>query len=358
MADFALSHIRRIHLELTEKCNAACPLCIRTNPNGLRPQSYIGRNELTLKDIHHFFYPEIRDQLVDVHMCGSYGDPIVAKDCQEITDYLCSEKCSVSLSTNGGARSATWWAQLGTILSRNRRSRVDFHIDGLEDTNSYYRRNTNFERIITNARAYIDAGGWANWEFIPFRHNEHQVERAQELSKEYGFARFTIKKSNWLFSEEKTKIPFTTRDGKTHYLEAPSQKYLPSKQSTSMSRHATSALKDDIHCLALKNNELYISCEAIVYPCCWTARFARNIYLGRPTRDGFSTLFKTYGGRERFDLRKRRLPEILDSDFFKILSDHWQEKEPSICYRKCGKKDQPQKIKTSNIPASCFILKH
>jgi MoaA/NifB/PqqE/SkfB family radical SAM enzyme len=357
MLDFTLSHIKRIHLELTEKCNAACPLCIRTNPDGLRPQSYIGNNELTLEDIHYFLYPEIRDQLVDVHMCGSYGDPIVAKDCKEIANYLCSQKCSVSLSTNGGARSATWWAQLGIILSQNPRSRVDFHIDGLADTNSFYRRNTKFERIITNARAFIDAGGTANWEFIPFRHNEHQVQRAQELSKEYGFARFTIKKSNWLFSEEKTKIPFTARDGTTHYLEAPSKKYLPSKQSKSMSRHSTSTLNDDIHCLALKNSELYISCEGIVYPCCWTARFARNIYLGRPTRDGFSILFKKYGGRERFDLRKRKLPEILDSDFLKILSSHWKEKKPPICYKKCGKKDQPQKIKTSNTPPASSILK-
>lgn len=350
MTGFALSHIKRIHLELTEKCNAACPLCIRTNPNGLRPQSYIGRSELTLKDIRHFLYAEIRDQLVDVHMCGSYGDPIVAKNCQEIADYLCSENCSVSISTNGGARNAAWWAQLGTILSRNHRSRVDFHIDGLADTNSFYRRNTNFKRIITNARAFIDAGGLANWEFIPFRHNEHQVERAHNLSKEYGFARFTIKKSNWIFSEEKTKIPFTARDGTTHYLEAPSKKYLPSKDSKSMSRHYTSTSNDDIQCLALKNSELYISCEGIVYPCCWTARFARNIYLGRRTKDGFSKLFKQYGGKERFDLRKNKLPEILDNDFFKILSDHWQSKKPPICYKKCGKKDQPQKIKSSNNP--------
>ena len=34
---------------------------------------------------------------------------------------------------------------------------VDFNIDGLEDTNHLYRRNTDFNKIINNAQAFIGA---------------------------------------------------------------------------------------------------------------------------------------------------------------------------------------------------------
>ncbi len=33
--------VNSVHLELTDKCNAACPMCMRTNPSGLKPQSFI-----------------------------------------------------------------------------------------------------------------------------------------------------------------------------------------------------------------------------------------------------------------------------------------------------------------------------
>ena len=39
------------------------------------------------------------------------------------------------------------------------------------------------------------AGGHAQWDFIVFRHNQHQVERAQQLSREWGFSKFQVKKT-------------------------------------------------------------------------------------------------------------------------------------------------------------------
>ena len=82
------NNVRRLHLELTEKCNAACPLCIRTNPDGLTPQPYIGNNELHLEDLRRFLNESIKKNLTDVHLCGTYGDPTMARDCLEIVDFF------------------------------------------------------------------------------------------------------------------------------------------------------------------------------------------------------------------------------------------------------------------------------
>lgn len=343
-----LSDIRKFHLELTEKCNARCPLCLRTNPRGLAPQPYIKNAELSLKDIRSFLPAPIKNQLKQVHLCGNYGDPIMAKDCLEIIDYLSSDQCAVSLSTNGAVKTEQWWSRLGKVLKRHPQSRVDFHIDGLKDTNSFYRRGSQFDRIMTNAAAFIRADGRANWEFIPFKHNEHQIETARDRSKKMGFARFTVKNSNRWFNNKKQKIAFISEQGETLFLEAPTSVYQPHLARSRTYDPDNRPSDPHISCLALREKEIYVSCEGLMYPCCWTARFARNIYLGRKTKDGFAALFKSFDGKTCFDLRQTTIETALNSEFFHQLEELWQKDEPAICYRKCAKQDQPTKVKLSH----------
>ena len=68
-----------------------------------------------------------------------------------------------------------------------------FSVDGLEDTNHIYLRNTIFSKIMKNADAFISAGGIAHWDYIVFRHNEHQVESARTLALSMGFQEFYTK---------------------------------------------------------------------------------------------------------------------------------------------------------------------
>ena len=72
------------------------------------------------------------------------------------------------------------------------RLRVVWGIDGLEDTNHIYRVGAKWEKIINNAKAFIDAGGIASWQFIEFEHNKHQIEEAKQLAKELGFKEFRL----------------------------------------------------------------------------------------------------------------------------------------------------------------------
>jgi hypothetical protein len=100
----------------------------------------------------------------------------------------------LGIHTNGSLRSKSFWTELGTVLNRSG-DYCRFGIDGLEDTNHIHRVNTIWDLIMKNSKAFIDAGGNADWEYLIFEHNEHQVEEAKELSEKLGFKKFIPKVS-------------------------------------------------------------------------------------------------------------------------------------------------------------------
>ena len=66
-------------------------------------------------------------------------------------------------------RTEKFWS-LGK-LNANKEIYVVFCLDGLEDTHEIYRRKTNFNKIISNMKAFIDAGGYAGVITTAFDHN-------------------------------------------------------------------------------------------------------------------------------------------------------------------------------------------
>ena len=67
---------------------------------------------------------------------------------------------------------------------------------------------------MTNVKSFIQAGGEAHWEFLVFKHNEHQVEEARNLAREMGFKEFYLKKRRRAFliinKERMFRSPFLT----------------------------------------------------------------------------------------------------------------------------------------------------
>ena len=131
--------IRQIHLEVTQNCQASCPMCDR-NQNGGEINPHINLDELSLDDCHKIFERRFIAQLKSMYMCGNLGDPIIAKDTIEIFEYFRSNNCHMwlSMNTNGGARTKEWWQTLAGVIHKN--AAVIFSVDGLADTNHLYRQ--------------------------------------------------------------------------------------------------------------------------------------------------------------------------------------------------------------------------
>jgi len=378
---YRYTDIKTVHLEVTDKCNAACPMCAR-NINGGEDNPQLPDVELSVDDVMTMFPVDFVKQLDRMYMCGNYGDPIAAKDTLEIFQYFRKHnpKMTLSLHTNGSAKSTDWWNQLATILGS--KGYVVFSVDGLEDTNHLYRQNTVFSKIMTNAQAFIDAGGRARWDYIVFAHNEHQVELAETLANKMKFEKFQFKKSARFFSNAsgvtKEMHQSANRKGLTTLLQPPTNpkyrnsalkelskiasttnevKFLPSKvadldsilgkQVFHLEAEKKSAMEkywdtSEIKCKVAEEKSIYISAEGIVQPCCWTAGQMYVWYWEPETSQIWDLINRV--GKDNLNAKITPLQNIVDGLFFQdLIPDSWNkascaEGKLAVCAKTCGGK--------------------
>ena len=198
---FNYEELSQLHIELTNACNAACPMCTRFHVNSplIRPDLTI--DEITIEKFKKYFPPEVINKLEIILFCGVHGDPGMAKDLYEICEYIAETKptIAVRMNTNGGMRNPEFWEKIGKLFASQRQDhwkwQMTFSIDGLEDTNHLYRRNVKWDKLIANVKAFLSTGAFADWDYLIFKHNEHQIDEAKALSKELGFGEFYPKKA-------------------------------------------------------------------------------------------------------------------------------------------------------------------
>ena len=181
-----LNTIKWLQVEATTKCNAWCPGCKRNNGG------YILSTDFVIEDLTITKLKQVLDQLPNlstIDFCGTYGDAIAAAN---IVDQIALAKLhskKIIVRTNGSLRNNEWWNSFAILLS-DIDHEVWFCLDGLADTHSIYRQGTDFDTIIKNATTFISAGGTAIWQFIPWKHNEHQIKDCIRMSQQLGFNRF------------------------------------------------------------------------------------------------------------------------------------------------------------------------
>lgn len=346
---YKLEEITQVHLEITEHCQAACPMCPRMHMGQVNAN--LTMSELTLEDCKKIFEPSFLKQLNNIYLCGNYGDPIVAKELLEILRYFREQNPTLYLNihTNGGARNSEWWVELAQIL--NKRGGVVFGVDGLKDTNHLYRKNVNWDILMNSITSFIAAGGIAEWQYIVFDHNQHQVQEAEQLSKDWGFKKFFLVRTNRfiqnLESEQSVVDVFNKKGDKVSNLKRPAEEYqnVTEKKKESILEKFGSAdnyyKNTEIVCKAKAVPKIFISAEGLMLPCCWLGGDMYHAGTENRRENQIWKIIDSLGGKETLNA-KNGLQASFDSGLLEIVEDSWNKHEFSegrlkTCARLCCK---------------------
>lgn len=350
---FKFNELKTVHLEISTRCQASCPMCPR-NWHGGMENPYLPIADWSYEDFVKVFDKETLEQIITIYFCGNFGDPIMNDHlinmCQYVKDM--APHMDVRIHTNGGARSRRWWQALYQALPE--KHVVIFALDGLEDTHSLYRIGTKYENVVRNATYFIEEGGKAEWVFIKFKHNEHQVEEAERRSQDIGFERFTVKNTTRFVGEDKFAV--YDKEGNTqYYLEPPSDNKVTFITPEQIRNYKTVLANSEIECYVQNNKEIYIDAQKKVFPCCFLASAPYNYRLETLPYDESNTLsivrhikyqqleqydnlVNSLGGIENLSAVDRSIKEIIDDDKWQDAWDvYWNEKKLITCARVCGK---------------------
>lgn len=382
--------IRVVHIELSSKCNALCPQCARSifgsqvNPN-------IEQKELSLEKIKKALKPAFIEQLDYIIINGNYGDPATHDELFEILEYFktCKPNLGLRFHSNGGLRSEQWWSKLGSYMKGDN-CWVHFGIDGLSDTNHLYRINVKWNKLMDNVKAYIATGATAMWDYIIFKHNDHQVDKAKNLSKLLGFKSFIIK-STGRFAQNRIGeytvegAPVFKRDKTfSHLLEATRDERWANESFSEAKDIENIDLKDttlkldiikndniyrstddyfkpeeiqkindcDVECFVQKEKSVYLDHNGHLWPCCWIAWPYYSYWKEAEiiqTRDNIDHL----GGLHLMDATKFDINDILNGPFFNHV-EHGFSKKGSCdrtvsCSKTCGKRHTHMKQERGKV---------
>ena len=265
--------IRHVELELSSYCNANCPLCPR-NLFGYPYNTGYTAKHLTLAEVKQILEPEFISQLDSVAFEGNYGDPLMNPELLDIVDYV---NKPIKIYTNASMQTKTFWEKLAKT-----KTTVYFALDGLSDTHSIYRQKTDYNKIIANATAFINAGGSAVWKMIKFGHNKHQIDDCKKLSKQLGFKEFIVvdhgRNSGPVFDDQGnlTRVlgDFTGSTELEHYIDI-------IDNGDMFIEDIWDKPKNNISCQTINGKSIYISSEGEVYPCCFMGFNPRKYGKGR-----------------------------------------------------------------------------
>ena len=315
---------KKLQLELSSMCNALCLGCLRTHSmNYNESKDCIPKKQIVeVNTVRDLLTSNLMSSLENLEFCGTIDEPLIHPHFFEILDvaYDINPNYSIAIHTNASLRSTKDWEKLAISLSRFKSHDVHFSIDGLEDTHAIYRQWTDYSKIIKNAKAFIDAGGYAIWQYLIFPWNEHQINSAKDKSQELGFKRFHKRHDRSHVSTE--GLPLIQKMKRENY-----QGPLKPKP-----KDYTDIETLPIECNSLKNKMYFLSYDSRLWPCCF---LPNGFYQGEPNPSLLNERLYDNYGKDFNDLTKYSADDIIKHRFYS--NDLIESFDNKINTGPCGK---------------------
>jgi MoaA/NifB/PqqE/SkfB family radical SAM enzyme len=181
-------------------CNLRCPLC--PTGNGMFDRS---KGMLKFKD-YQVILDKIAPYAVEVSL-HNWGEPLLNKEIFEIINATSERGIATNMSSNLSIEKPN----LAERIVESGLEYLIVSLDGVtQDVYEQYRVRGNIDLVFHNLRAIVEAKKrlksktpTIEWQFLVFKHNEHQMAAAQALATEIGVDRFRFRSPGFPLADYK-----------------------------------------------------------------------------------------------------------------------------------------------------------
>ena len=339
----------KVFLDVSTYCNAGCPQCHRTEPNGLGKKDWLPLIRWDLETFQKAFPPEELQHIDVFKFCGTWGDPVMCKELYEMCEYIIQNSfwTRISIDTNGSIRNAEWWWDLGVLCG----SRLDvvFAVDGVDQAmHEKYRRFTNLNKVLENMEMLSQTRAKVKSQTILFKHNAEYQKEIQELVAAHGSVTHSF-----VISDRFKKNPdgyekyfFIGPDGTEEFFERAPQSVLPGGRISGTKERENAY---EIRCRwAQPRNEVVVNPDGQVLPCCFHANaHYQNQFdskYGREVHEHSIYSNEYDADPTAYNILHTPLSRILQSNFFQNTLESSMKSDTPVpqCVRQCSNRIQKQ----------------
>jgi len=208
-----------VDVAITNLCNAKCPQCQRTDINGLGTVKSLPLTTWSLDDFKKRFTTNTLKDISEVSFCGTWGDPLMAKDIEPIVHYIMdSSRANVLITTNGSIRTEKFYWDLGVYCGRRLSMVID--VDGInEEMHTKYRRGTSLKKSLDALQSLASTKAIPLSQSIIFKHNEDYKDQIEELALSNGSHNHEHCYSDRFDSPDGNRWHFVNEKGQKEFLE-------------------------------------------------------------------------------------------------------------------------------------------
>jgi MoaA/NifB/PqqE/SkfB family radical SAM enzyme len=268
----------KLTFEPTNVCQLHCPLC----PTGLRIMERSGKHASS--EMFGRLLREVGDYVFFIDFYN-WGEPLLNPRLEELLELAHERNISTTISTNFSLKVSD--DRLAKLI-RSGLNHVIVSLDGASaESYTNYRRGGDFDLVMENVRRLIairdrehSLTPYVTWQYLIFKFNEGEMDRAQALAREIGVDRLWFAKA----SLDEGEYPLSSDDrdairkwvpsdpSHSHYdpREADSDPLIPLKQRAPLTRdrrnrcdwlYMTSAVNSDGSvapcCAVFRNNDTF-----------------------------------------------------------------------------------------------------
>ena len=229
--DYITSQLMQLpNMDISNKCILQCVYCQRQSIHDGKPE---GKTKVKLSsDMSFEDFQKITHTFRGINLCGQLSDPIYHPNLIKYLQYASDHDKQIHIHTNGSGKKLSFWKQAFSIP---RTIEWTFGIDGLDQkTCNLHRIGQNFHQSFKAMLLGSRSHHKILWQFIPFQHNEHQLERAKDIARKYNIKFLILKSNRWsqnpIYVDNKQIIPDWIQPPKDTSLSAPSIHHVVRKE--------------------------------------------------------------------------------------------------------------------------------